>query len=94
MINPSAKRLKYILGMIIIFVLGNIAFLYKKEMLLDDILGILAINIAFLVVFVFCMYIKRIDDMLPMGEATNYGKIFAAILFSWILIFFKYCLRS
>ena len=92
MINPSTKRLKYILGMIIIFVLGNIAFLYKKEMLLDDILGILAINIAFLVVFVFCMSIKRIDDLLPMGEATNYGKIFAAVLFSWILIYgFSYC---
>lgn len=83
----SSNRVKYFVGIIILFVFGNILFASKKNILIDDLLGIFAINVAFLVIFLFSLSIKRLDGDLPMGEATNYKKIFLGILACWVAIY-------
>ncbi len=90
--NISMKRLGYAIGMMLLFVAGNAVMAWRSELLLDELFCLFAVSIFFLLAFFLSLMKKRLLDVLPTGQSTNYKRIFWTLVVAWVMyILFTYC---
>lgn len=88
----SAKRVGYIIAIIITFIIGIAIMAYRSELLLDEILCLVSINIVFLIAFVLSLMKKRLQNDLPAGQSMSYKHVYWMLSGCWAsTIAFAFC---
>ena len=78
--NISAKRLRYVIAIIISCFATTVFLCYRFALLLDAFLCLMTLNLIFLLVFLLALMKYRLLGRLPQKQSASYQKIFFLML--------------
>lgn len=74
----------YLIGIFFLFLTGTFALSYGRELLLDELFCLLAVDAMFFLTWIVALMKKRLGGELVGGRSNSYGKLFLLLLLSWI----------